>query len=280
MTVTVPAPPAGAPPHSLIRAALTNRDGDANGEWVRGLQYVPETCGGYRAISDCTAEELDHGAEGGVADAVLYRPWDLQVQDPCASTFQYRAADVEARLRRAADAVESYAIARELWTGELSAQEAAAIGGDAEPNLSLTDGATVLGAGPVSPKRALGLLQEAVGDALHGQQAFIHVGREAEPHLPDLLKVGQLLYTRLDNVVVADAGYTGSPPEGTADAANVSWMYATGPVVVRRTPLVFDSASDAEVIDVRTNTLRRTGSKRVAATFDPCAHFAVPITLT
>ena len=54
MSVPVTPPPAAAPPHSLIRAALTNRDGDADGNWVRGLAYVPETCGGYRAISDCT----------------------------------------------------------------------------------------------------------------------------------------------------------------------------------------------------------------------------------
>jgi hypothetical protein len=280
MTVTVPAPPAGIPPHSLLRAAVTNRDGDADGEWVRGLQYVPETCGGYRAISDCTAEELDQGAAASVSDAVVYRPWDLQVQDPCPTTFGYVEAEVSARLRRAADAIESYAIARELWTGELSEQEAAALGEGGSPNLYLAKDPVVLGAGPVSPKRGLGMLEAAAGDAFHGQQVFLHVGRESQPHLPDLAKVGQLLYTRLDNVVVADAGYPGTPPEGTAAAANVAWLYATGPVVVRRTPLVLDSANDAEVIDVRTNTLRRTGSKRVAATFDTCAYFAVPITLS
>jgi hypothetical protein len=281
MTVTVTAPPAAAPPHSLLRAAITNRDDDAGGEWVRGLQYVSETCGGYRALSDCTAEELDQGAAAGVADAVVYRPWDLQVQDPCPTTFGYQEAEVTARLRRAADSIESYAIARELWTGELSEQEAAAIGGGAEPNLYLAKDPTVLGSGPVSPRRGLGLLQKAAGDAFHGQQVFLHIARDAITMFgPDLAKVGNLLYTNLDNVVVADAGYPGTPPEGTSAAANVSWMYATGPVVVRRSPLVLDSANDAEVIDTRTNTIRRTAGKRVAATFDTCAYFAVPITLS
>lgn len=277
MSTLVTAVQAAAPPHSLIRAAVTNRDAD---EWERGLHYVPETCGGYRALSDCTAEELDRGAEGGVADAVIYRPWDLQVQDPCASSFGYDEEAVTARLQRAADAVESYAIARELWTGDLSQQEATALGGDAEPNLHLTLSPTVVSAQPVSPKRALGLLQEAAGDAFHGQQVYLHVARAAEPFLPDLTKVGNLLYTRLDNVVVADAGYPGTPPQGTAPADGVSWVYATGPVVVRHSPLLMDDRALASVIDTRTNTVRRTASKRVAATFDTCAYFAVPITLS
>lgn len=278
MTTLVTAVTAAAPPHSLVRSAVTTRDGDPN--WTRGMHYVPELCGGYRAISDCTAEEVDHDAAAGPSTPVLYRPWDLQVQDPCGSTFGYREEEVTDRLRRAADGIESYAIARELWTGELTQQETAALGGDAESNLYLTKAPTVLGAGPVSPKRGLGMLEAAVGDAFSGQQAFIHVGREAQPHLPDLLKTGQLLYTRIDNVVVADAGYTGEPPDGTAAAANVSWLYATGPVIVRRSPLVVDPADGAQVIDVRTNTIRRTAAKRVAATFDDCAYFAVPITLT
>jgi hypothetical protein len=274
----VPAPPAGVPPHSLIRAAITNRDADP--DWTRGLAYVPETVGGYRALSDCTAEEVDHGADAGVPAAVQYRPWDLQVQDPCASVFGYDEQAVTDRLIRAAGAVQSYAIARELWTGELTRAEAVTRGDAEDTNLHLTKDPVVLGTGPVSPKRAIGMLQAEAGDAFHGQQVFLHVSRTAEPFLPDLAKVGNLLYTRLDNVVVADAGYTGDPPEGTAAAENVSWVYATGPVVVRRTPFVPDGADYAEVLDTRTNTLRRTGSMRVAATFDTAAYFAVPITLS
>ncbi len=274
----VPAPPAGIPPHSLIRAAITNRDDDP--DWTRGLAYAPETCGGYRAISDCTAEEVDFGGDTTVPEFVDYRPWDLQVQDPCRSTFGYREDEVTARLNRAAAAVESFAIARELWAGDLTQAEVAA-NPDLETNLYLAKAPTVLNGGTaVAAKRALGILEQEAGEVFHGQQVFIHVSREAHPFLADLVKVGNLLYTRLDNVVVADAGYPGTPPDGEDPAANVAWMYATGPVVVRRTPLVMDTAEEAQVIDVRTNTIRRTAGKRVAATFDTCAYFAVPVTLT
>lgn len=272
----VPAPPAGVPPHSLIRAAVTNRDADP--DWTRGLAYAPETVGGYRAISDCTAEEVDYGAEGPTAEPVTYRPWDLQVQDPCASVFGYDEQAITDRLRRAAESVQSFAIARELWAGDLTRAEVAANPG-LDTNLYVTKAPTVVSATPVSPKRGLGLLEQAAGEAFHGQQVYVHVARAAYGYL-DTQKVGQLLYTKLDNVVVADAGYPGTPPEGTAAADGVAWVYATGPVVVRRTPFVPDGADLAEVLDARTNTLRRTGSLRVAATFDTAAYFAVPITLS
>jgi hypothetical protein len=124
------------------------------------------------------------------------------------------------------------------------------------------------------------MLEQAAGEAFHGQQVYLHISREARPFFPELVKVGQLIYTNLDNLVVADAGYPGGPPDGVAAADNVAWIYATGPVIVRRTPLIVESAELAQVVDVRTNTIRRTAARRVAATFDTCAYFAVPITLS
>lgn len=275
MAAIVPAPPAAPPPHSLLRAADTSRDADPN--WQRGLTYAPEAAGGYRALSGCTAQTLDYGADDGPAEIVNYQPWELEVQDPCPSTFGYNEGQVTDRLRRSFDAIESYAIAHELWTGDLSTADAAA--GDGEENAALTRGATVLGTGPVSPRRGLGMLEQAIGEALHGQQAYLHVSRDARPFFPELVKVGQLLFTNIDNLIVADAGYPGTAPEGSANTDDVAWIYATGPVIVRRSPLFLGPTSAAQVIDTRTNTIRRTASKVVAATFDPATLFAVPITL-
>lgn len=271
----VPTIVAGPPPHSLLRAADTTHDADP--DWQRGLEYAPEAVGGYRALSGCTAQVLDFGT-GGRAPVVEYRPWELMVEDPCTTTFGYDQAAMTARLGRAVDAIESYAIARELWTGELSTADADA-DDDLTPNAALTRNPTVVGSGPVSPRRGLGLLEGAVGDALHGQQAYLHISRTARPFFAELVKVGQLLFTNLDNFIVADAGYPGTAPDGEAAAADVAWIYATGPVVVRRTALFSGPSASAEVIDTATNTVRRTAGKLVAATFDPASLFAVPITL-
>lgn len=268
----VPSPPALPPPHSLVRAADTTHDGDPN--WQKGLQYLPEAPGGYRAAAFCTTDEVDHARDLPVA--VDYEPFEVRFLDPCETTFGYREQEVTDRLRRVADATESYAIARELWTGELA--KAAS-----NPNGYLGKAPTVLAGGaPQSPRRALGLLEEAVGDALMGQQAFIHASRATLPSLDlHLTKVGNLLFTKIDNAFVADAGYVGGhAPDGETDATDVAWLYATGPVVVRRSELTFYAAADAEVIDTTNNTRVRTASKLVAATFDPAVLFAVPVTLS
>jgi hypothetical protein len=274
--VAIVLPPLAAPPpHSLLRAAITNRDADA--DWQKGMVYAPEAVGGYRALAGCSAESVDYGTDAGPPAAVEYQPWELEVQDPCSTTFGYSVTATTDRLRRAFDATESYAIAHELWTGELTAADAAA--GGPVTNPSLTDAPTVLGAGPMSARRALGELEQAVGDALHGQQAYLHISRLARPFFVELIREGNLLFTNINNLIVADAGYPGTPPDGTAAAPDVAWAYATGPVVVRRTELFLGPDAPAQTIDTATNTVRRTASKVVAATFDPAFLFAVPITL-
>lgn len=267
----VAAPQATVPVHSLIRAADTSRDGEAG--WERGLAYAPESPGGYRALFPCsgnltgTVEDLP-----GRTPTVEYEPWELQVEYPCHSTFGYNAADVDAQLTRAMDATESFAIARELWTGEGALAEGA-------PNLSLVDGPTVLNAGtPVRVQRALGMIEQAVGEALRGQRGYVHLSRETLSLFGYLQSAGNLITSYSGNLLVADAGYPGSAPRGEDAADGVAWIYGTGSVVVRRSRQ-FADGDETETLDTRTNVLTRRASKVVAATFDRSAHFAVAVDL-
>lgn len=278
--LTTVAPPQATPPvHSLVRAAVTNLDDEPG--WERGLTYLPETTGGYRALSGCTARNIDHTL--GNPPVVQYQPWELQVVEPCQTTFAYNEETVTERLARSFAAVESYAIARELMTGELTKADAAA--GGAVANLYLAKAPTVLNAGAaVSPNRAIGLLEEALGDALHGQPATLHFPRVARPYLwtGGTQQVGSLLYTSIGNLIVSDAGYANTAPDGTAGgvAAGTAWVYGTGPVVVRRSGMYLDAVAPSQTVDTATNTITRKGNKVVAATFDSRALFAVPVTLT
>lgn len=273
-------PPALAPPqHSLVRSAVTNLDGEAG--WESGLTYAPELPGSYRAISGVTEQIVDHRREA--LPLVEYKPWELEVEDPCDRMWQYDRAEITARLDRAMAATESYSIARELMAGELARADYEAMGGaesdDALLNPHLAAGATVLGAGPVSPKRGLGMLEAEGGAALAGGQVWLHVPRIARPFFPELVKQGQLLFTNVDNVIVSDAGYANTPPDGRAAADGVAWIYATGTTVVRRAPVEHDGP-EAETVDTATNRILRRARRIVAAHFDPTAHFAVPITLS
>lgn len=279
----VAAPRATVPVHSLIRAAVTTLDGEP--DWERGLTYAPESPGGYRAFAACTDAAYED-AGTGPTPVVEYRPWDLQVIHPCHSTFGLDAVQRDEELGRAMDAVESYAIARELWQGDLT-REALDAGDVDAANLSLVGttgedavGPTVLGGGgAVSPKLAVALIEEAVGNALRGQQAYLHAPRLLQPFLPDLTREGNLLTTRVGNLVVSDAGYPNTAPGGAAAAAGVAWLYGTGQVVVRRSPVERLGIGEG-ALDTATNTLDLRSTRVVAATFDRAAHYAVPVDLT
>jgi hypothetical protein len=275
LTRTVVAPPQATPPvHSLIRSAITNVDNEPG--WERGLAYAPETPGGYRAWMRCTGETYDERVTA--VPVVEYEPVEYVFEYPCHSRFGLNEQQVDEQLRRAVDATESFAIARELWQGDLT--HAAVDAGDAAtPNLSLVDGPTILNAGaPVKVHRALGIVEQALGEALRGQRAYVHLSRETLALFGYLTVSGNLLTSFSGNLVVADAGYPGTPPIGTADAAGVAWIYGTGPVVVRRTAL-FPDSDEVASLDTATNTYTRRASKVAAATFDRAAHFAVPVDL-
>lgn len=283
MTV-VTAPPATPPTVGLVVSARTNLDNEAGGDWERGLTYAPETCGGYRGLADCSDADTDHSEPPG--DTVDHRPWLLQVDEEC-TTIGLDVAALDARLGRRLAAIESYAIARELWTGELTAADATVANTgltDADPEYRRPNGylarpeAVVLASAAVSVNAGMGMLEQAVGDALHGQQAMIHVPRIAAPFVEPRLRVaGNLRMTVTDQSAVIDAGYPNTGPDGTKAPNGSAWLYATGPVVVRRGAVYSDTDDMAQTIDTRNNRITRRVQRLVAAHFDPCALFAVRI---
>jgi hypothetical protein len=270
----VAAPQATAPVHSLVRSAITNVDNEPG--WERGLAYAPETPGGYVSWMRCTTETFENLVEK--TPVVEYEPIEFQFVHPCHSRFGLTEPQIDEELRRAVDATESFAIARELWQGDIT--RAAVDAGDADAaNLSLVDGPTVLNGGtPVKVHRALGMIEQALGEALRGQRAYVHLSRETLSLFGYLQAAGNLLTSWSGNLIVADAGYPGTAPIGEADADGIAWIYGTGPVVVRRSAL-FADGDEVASLDTATNTYTRRASKIAAATFDRAAHFAVPVDL-
>jgi hypothetical protein len=97
-------------------------------------------------------------------------------------------------------------------------------------NLSLVDGPVILNAGaPVKVHRALGIVEQALGEALRGERAYVHLSRETLALFGYLTVAGNLLSSFSGNLIVADAGYPGTAPIGTADAPGVAWIYGPGP---------------------------------------------------
>lgn len=114
------------------------------------------------------------------------------------------------------------------------------------------------GAGVVTPggttatriKRAVGALEQYLGDE-YGGTGVLHMPRALAAYAP-VERDGAVLRTRLGTGVAFGAGYTGVGPDGTAPAAGEMWIYATGAVQIRRSPVIVP-ATGAETLDRSTN---------------------------
>jgi hypothetical protein len=255
------AAPAKAPATGLVASALRPDDGL---RWQNGFAWRQEACASAQGFSPCVDPE--DSPELGDTGLVHYVPNGYRLRDEC-TTLSERELDV-ARLRRRAEAVASYQVAQELWTGALTIADPFDVSGTPTSNPYFLDAATDIYVGTGDLVQRFADLEEAIRRRLNGQQAFIHIPVHLVHQLDaggGLRRVGGLLYTALDTVVVADAGYPGTGATG----GSTGWMFATGPVAVR--------LADLDIIEGMMETLSRTtnrqeiwASRLFAATYDPC----------
>lgn len=205
---------------NLLASAVRTGD-EASNQWMDGIAWRSESCPTYQGFNPCT--ELEAPTEFGGDGLHYYVPVAYRVLDECSvmsGTF-----DTE-RVRRLTEAVASFAVARELWTGELSKLDPydTPAGTDQVNGYLASESATVLGdVGDVWS--AIAALEAAAGDAVRGQRVFIHGSVALIGLVSDKLeRVGNELRTRTGAVVVADAGYPGTGPAvlGTSEVQTVT----------------------------------------------------------
>jgi hypothetical protein len=263
--------PAAPPVSGLVASAGPPPTID---RWESGLAWIPERCATtYQLVPIC--DEPAVGYEAPRPGAAYYQPVGLRVADQCSTMGG--PVDIE-RVRRVAEAQTPFAIARELWDGELTQTDPYDVGGQTVSNAYLASSdAEEVGTGAAEARVAIGRLEQAALESTHGQPVMLHVPILVLPQLHGYVRaVGQTLVTLAGNVLVADGGYPGTGPAGQAAGATV-WAYATSPVQVLTSPLVVIEGDDA--IDPSTNTRTVWAARVFAATFDPCVHLATEITL-
>ncbi|MDQ0376499.1 hypothetical protein [Amycolatopsis thermophila] len=126
-----------------------------------------------------------------------------------------------------------------LEAGEQQAVEYAVMSGEGGNLPFLADADTVNLGTATCAEELLSLLYEHA-DAEFTGEPVLHVPRAAAPWLKDhLAREAGRLVTTLGTPVVAGAGYSEANvgPGGVAAPAGSFWVYATGPVVVRRGPI-------------------------------------------
>jgi len=217
MPVEVPAAPAAAPTTGLIVSANTTV---GDGDWVRsGIVWRPERCISYQTFTPCeTLAGVPAESDSGLVYAF---PTGFRVRDYCTTMSGDRDAE---RVRRQAEAATSYIAAQELWTGAMTEAEPATLSGTPYVNPYLADGNATDVTAPTDLTVAVQVLEQAAMQASRGQRVYIHMPISALPLQRDIRRVGNILYTASDNVIVADAGYpgTGAPVAGTSEVQTVT----------------------------------------------------------
>lgn len=114
-------------------------------------------------------------------------------------------------------------------------------------NAGQAGGVQVLNAGaPVNLVDGIGWLEAELGQQL-GPQGVIHASRYLAPSFAaawQTQQVGsgganaQYRSTTAGTRVVFGSGYPAVGPDGKAPAANTSWIYASGPIVIYRAPVI------------------------------------------
>jgi hypothetical protein len=281
----IEAPQVAPPRVSLLASAQEISDGV---RWQAGLAFEPIGCGpqgGYNipcpTSETFTAFRTKSGDPADV-DVQEYEPYVLWFSDFCSSaTFMSR--DFAGRAIARYQVNESGFMASEFWSGQV----AVAAG---SPNFFLQNGdAFDAGLGAAWPlAKALGRLQYSVGreQGFYGRY-MIHAPRDiasAWLELGLIRREGVLLLDAFDNIVVADAGYSGDGPEGEPRSVDTAWVYATDPVQVRRDGQIRllpdrEEAMGGAALNRNNNLIEWRAERLVAAYTAGCLHTSIEVDL-
>lgn len=253
-------------------AALVSIPGE---RWEDGFSFQPEQCGqSGRSAIDCGTldDPFETGDRPSTVDADPFVVW---AGDEC-STFGYQARDWVGRATRQLTATRSYQIAREVWYGDTAS------GGG---NLPLTDSAGItVSSSPMSARKGLACLERAIGDCAQGTVGLIHMNPQV---LTELAGLGNTIHldgttwvTPNGHVIIPDAGYSGSPPDGIAPDPDSQWMYGTTMMALRASDVVVNPPSAEAAMAQMDRSLNDAfvyASQLVAVSWDQCCLFAAEV---
>lgn len=278
--VSIDAPPPSPPALTLvgaatIRAVTDDRWMNGGALWPYGYD-LPDTFDPCQALSSA-----GHAKNAGTpVGEQLFGAFTVLEGITCTTRSGIATNSTEwmARVEAVLEAREHWGIENEFWTGALKPLNphlAQPLGYDGnaikEPN----------GTTATSLKNAVALLEQAIADA--GGDGVIHMRSGAfaqttweSNHTPWTINQG-VARTSLGTPVVPGVGYAGSAPDGTAPATTIEWIYATGPVELRRSEIFILPGSVSQATDRAQNTTTFRAERHVLVTWDQRIHAAVKI---
>lgn len=254
-----------------------------------GVKFEPGTCDDAETFClDCsgTGSLSKLNTEGKTLRGS--RPFTLYTRPTCSSVGWVDEA--QQRAETALRLGEGRTLEEVFWTGQMVTGCAdvtphlasdVAITGDGSPNnvqpVEEQTAADVIvdGAGIV---HGFALLEEALSDC-YGSEGVIHVPTSVGTwlHRYGLVRVdGPRLRSPAGHLVAVGAGYPGTGPDGSLSGESMRWMYATGAVMLRRTPIEQIPVEVPSALNRTTNDIGYVAERTYIIGWD-CCHLAANV---
>lgn len=267
-TWAIDGPPPSAPMHTLVGAARVIEDvsDDEVERWANGVKVYPYPSGAA-ATWDAQAggSNVAEKSYGGGIGLPEFRAMVAYVGETCTAagiwggglTQDESQSRFVARAMAVLTATESAAVEAEFMSGAL-------LGGYGQPYLADTNADLLASGAAVSVKEGFARLENAI--AVTGKQGFIHCSPGAVLIAGGLGIVWRddrgpagapVLRTVNGTVTIPGYGYVGNskPANGSAPNDHEEWMYATGPVELRRSRSILLPDTVAEAFSRRDNSI-------------------------
>ncbi len=241
--------------------------------WANGVEvypYPPDAGHGFDSCSiyGSTPEEKE---EGTAIDRPQFDALTVYLAETCSSFGIGNDAQFRARAVAALAAVEGRVVEREFMAGDIF---------PGQPHLADGAGDFPNGNTPTTVVDGIALLEEAI--AASGRQGIIHV----PPAVATAMTFGYLVDDRQGvlrtigngTVVVPGQGYAGDagdPTGAPAATGKQNWIYASGPVDVRRTEVDLLPGELSQALDRENNVVTYRAERYYLTDWDTAVQTAV-----
>lgn len=249
---------------------ITDVDAGQVERWLNGAEVFPYPAVGTFVFDACApASEAVEKPEGEEVNHPMYGPITVGFAETCTSYSIGNQDEFKARAVLALTAVESSLVAAELMNGDVMMLN---------PHFTDGNGDFPFGNTPTSPINGLARLEASI--AASGRLGLIHVPPSVATFLYSVQSIYEnrgVLQTINGIPVIADFGYeSGDAPYGhAAPSAQEAWLFATGPIDLRRSEIFVIPGDVTEALDRVANSITYRAERYYLADWDTQVQAAV-----
>jgi hypothetical protein len=284
-------PPFAPLRYGLLSAATVVDDLDPH--WMLGIVTQYDVCGVPLTVTGgpCSATGIDKVPTVTGIGSSAAEPFSVYAWIDCSTVGHgNELEDLVAATEQLLTNGEDRAVGSVVWSGnaangvirphlaENTAVMADAMGAETVQLQSAADVLTT--GGPVSITDAIGMVEGALASC-YGGEGVIHVPAQAVIHLSNVgvvTRQGNQLRTLLGNVVAVYASGNREGPTGSVAADGQGWIYGTGAVQVRRSPIVRLGRRPGDFVGRAKNDVVYVVERTYVVDWD-CCHAAAQVSL-